>query len=168
MWARYSSYWSVLIIFNFHPHSPGGHGGHIWDNFQRKSLFLTVSSNTQTLYQSQITIDQLYGLELGFPCPFQWFFMFVHIDQGFTGVKKGSNFIEYYPFWPIFMQISTFLILKSLTTDITDWILMLFNTFNNCIAEYSLLCLHRVTYESNFTGNYQNYGICKHFVKFFK
>ena len=87
LWARYSSYWSVLTIFDFHPHSPGGHGRHLLDKFQRKSLFLTVSSNTQSLYRSQITIDQLYGLELGCPYPFQWFFMSAHIDQGFTGVR---------------------------------------------------------------------------------
>ena len=38
---------------------------------------------------------------------------------------------------------------------------MLLNIFNNMIVEISLLRLHRVTYEGNFTGNCQKYDIFK-------
>ena len=82
------------------------------------------------------------------------------LDRG----EIGSNFIQYRPFWQIFIQKASFLIPKPQLTDIPDYILMLLNIFNNMIVGISLLRLHRVTYEGNVTGNCQKYGIFKHFA----
>ena len=85
-----------------------GDTGSPWKKFQRKLLFLTVPSNKQSPFQSKIDIDRLYGLELSCPCLFQWFFVSLHFYRDFTGVKKGSNLIEYRPFWQISIQTANF------------------------------------------------------------
>ena len=124
----------------------------IFDSFVQSAEPLSVPNRNLSTLWTRTRMSLSFSVI--FRLPTSW----SGLDRGEIRVK---NFIQYCPFWQIFIQKASFLIPKPQLTDIPDYILMLLNIFNNMIVEISLLRLHRVTYEGNFTGNCQKYDIFK-------